>query len=78
MTKEKAYEDATLKSIAENPNSTRQDVIYLAMEIYKDYAVTKLIEECKRVKIQRNEYEQLLMSANRENTKLRTYLKIKN
>lgn len=34
MTKEEAYEKATMISIGENPNGTRQDVVYKAMEIY--------------------------------------------
>ncbi len=32
--KEDCYNEATLKSLGNNPQGTRQDVIYLAMEIY--------------------------------------------
>lgn len=37
MTKEQAYQQATMKSIGSDPNGTRQDVIYLAMDIYAEY-----------------------------------------
>lgn len=33
MTKEKAYEEATLKNLSD-PKGTRQDIIYAAMDIY--------------------------------------------
>lgn len=78
MTKEEAYEKATMISIGENPNGTRQDVVYKAMEIYTDEIRFELSKECKRVKIQRNEYEQELLKANREIMKLRASLKMKN
>jgi hypothetical protein len=32
--KRKCYEEATLKSLGNNPQGTRIDVVYLAMEIY--------------------------------------------
>ncbi len=35
-TKQECYEEATLKSVGDNPQGTRMDVIYLAMEIYAD------------------------------------------
>lgn len=34
MTKEEAYEKATMQELGGNPNGTRQDVVYRAMEIY--------------------------------------------
>ena len=34
MTKIEAYERATLLEIGENPNGSRQDVVYKAMDIY--------------------------------------------
>lgn len=36
MTKEEAYQKATLQQLGNNPQGTRQDIIYAAMEIYAD------------------------------------------
>lgn len=35
-TREECYNEATLKSLGTNPQGTRQDIIYLAMDIYAD------------------------------------------
>lgn len=77
MTKEEAYEKATMQELGDNPNGTRQDVIYRAMDIYCESVRSELSKECKRVKIQRNEYEQELLKANREIMRLRAELKMK-
>lgn len=37
MTKEEAYEKATMIELGNNPNGTRQDVIYKAMDIWEGY-----------------------------------------
>lgn len=44
-TKEEIYEEATLKSYAENPMGTREDVTHKAMEIYaKEYHETEVLK----------------------------------
>ncbi len=35
MTKQEAYEKATMQNLS-NPNGTRMDIIYLAMDIYAE------------------------------------------
>lgn len=40
MTKQEAYEQATLKNIG-NPNGTRMDIIYAAMDIYRESPVVQ-------------------------------------
>jgi 20S proteasome alpha/beta subunit len=77
MTKGEAYEKATMIEIGENPNGTRQDVIYRAIGIYADEVREMLSKECKRVKIQRNEYEEELRKAIKEIMRLRAELKMK-
>lgn len=34
--KEDCYNEATLKSLGNNPNGTRMDVVYLAIDIYAE------------------------------------------
>ena len=76
MNKQEAYEKATLECLSD-ANGTRMNIIYRAMDIYADNVRNDLSKECKRVKIQRNEYEQELLKANREIMKLRAELKMK-
>lgn len=48
MTKEEAYEKATLQQIGNNPVGTRQDIIYAAMDIYSESLISSLtgIAQC--------------------------------
>ena len=43
MTKEKAYEIATMQELGTNPTGTRQDVIYKAMDIYAEQTSIEFI-----------------------------------
>jgi len=40
MTKEEAYEKATMQELGGNPNGTRQDVVWRAMDIYSRHQAT--------------------------------------
>lgn len=44
-TKEECYDEATLKSLGNNPNGTRMDVVYLAMDIYHSQFTSEISEE---------------------------------
>jgi hypothetical protein len=59
MSKQEAYEQATLKNLSD-PTGTRQDIIYAAMEIYaeekyKDYIKVK-IEFCENIPDEEQKY----------------------
>ena len=44
-TKEKVYEDCTLKNLGNKPNGTRMDIVYDSMEEYAiEYHHTKVLE----------------------------------
>ena len=43
--KNDCYELATLRELGNNPQGTRMDVVYKAMDIYADLKVKKAIEE---------------------------------
>ena len=47
-TKEQCYEEATLKSLGNDPQGTRMDVVYLAMDIYANQPKTKNDDKIKR------------------------------
>jgi predicted nucleotide-binding protein (sugar kinase/HSP70/actin superfamily) len=76
MNKHEAYEKAALENLSDG-NGMIMDIIYRAMDIYADNVREALMKECKRVKIQRNEYEIELRKAHKEIMKLRAELKLK-
>lgn len=51
MTKEEAYEKATMQELGGNPNGTRQDVVWRAMEIYSQQVLINSLPKFKVLSI---------------------------
>ncbi len=45
MTKEEAYELATMQELGGNPNGTRQDVVWRAMELYAKQEAIEFLQD---------------------------------